>query len=165
MPKTITNIVVHCSASLWGCTREIRKWHTDPKPKGNGWSDIGYHFVILNGYVGPHFFIPSLDGCIEAARYLDEDVYIEVDEIGIHTLGYNETSVGICLIGIKGSRQFPTDPQSSSLKSLLLDLCKQYKIEPKNIKGHYETESGRLQGKTCPDFDMEPYRMWLKGRV
>ena len=21
---------------------EIRRWHTDPPPKGNGWNDIGY---------------------------------------------------------------------------------------------------------------------------
>ena len=26
---------------------DIRKWHTDPRPKGNGWSDVGYHYVVL----------------------------------------------------------------------------------------------------------------------
>lgn len=161
----ITNIIIHCSDSPWGCAREIRKWHTDPRPLGNAWSDIGYHFIVLNGRPLPDLYLPSMDGAIEAGRRLDGDMDIEPDETGIHALGYNKTSIGVCVIGQKKQGQSTfTIEQMDSLKYLLADLCRHYTIAAENVVGHNETESGRKQGKTCPDFDVVAIRTWLKER-
>ena len=147
--ELITNIVIHCSDSTWGCAREIDKWH-----KNNGWTAIGYSFVIMNGIILPNFNIPALDGSIECGRFLDEDNFIEDNEIGAHTLGYNDNSVGICLIG---ADKF-SPAQFLSLRELLRDLTVRWNIPKENIIGHYETESGKEQGKTCPNFDMKIFR-------
>jgi N-acetyl-anhydromuramyl-L-alanine amidase AmpD len=52
-----------------------------------------------------------------------------------------------------------------ALKYLLFDLCRHYGIPVENVLGHCETDSGKAQGKTCPDFDVAALRMWLKSRV
>ncbi len=47
--RSITEIIVHCTATPEGkpfTVQQIRQWHTAPKPKGNGWSDIGYHYIV-----------------------------------------------------------------------------------------------------------------------
>jgi N-acetyl-anhydromuramyl-L-alanine amidase AmpD len=42
-----TIVVFHHSKSPRSTTLDqIREWHTLPEPDGNGWSDIGYHYVI-----------------------------------------------------------------------------------------------------------------------
>ena len=76
--KKINTIVVHCSATPRHkdfSAEDIRDWHV----KGNGWDDIGYHFVI------------RLDGSIEYGRM--------VDKYGAHVKGHNYDSLGICYIG------------------------------------------------------------------
>ena len=151
----IENIIVHISDSAWGSVREIRKWHLE-----KGWKDIAYHFVILNGWVKPDSFFDELNGSIECGRELDGDSFIEANEVGAHALGYNENSVGICLIG-----KTPTIEELDALKNLLLSLLRLFRLTPKAVLGHYETASGKAQGKTCPNFDMEPIRLWLNGRV
>ena len=53
--RNINRIILHCSATPEGrytSANEIRKWHVN----GNGWSDIGYHYVI------------RIDGTIEKGR-------------------------------------------------------------------------------------------------
>lgn len=164
----MVNIILHCSASDWGCARVIRGWHTNTKPMGNGWSDIGYHFVILNGRPAADLHLFSLDGSIELGRALDGNRIIDRDEMGIHTLGYNQNSIGICMIGQRDKRTGAlsfTVKQFDALKALTADLCRQYALSPKNVLGHCETESGQAQGKTCPDFDVGAIRTWLSGRL
>lgn len=152
--KKITNIILHCSDSAFGCTREIRGWHLE-----KGWKDIAYSFVILNGYIIKGFYLSSLDGMIECGRYLDGDSFIEDNEIGAHALGYNDHSIGVCLIGVN---RFTT-AQISSLFELLKNLMDIYGIEADGILGHCETESGKSQGKTCPNLDMDMIRRILVG--
>ncbi len=157
--RKIDNIIVHCSDSAWGCAREIRKWHMD-----KGWADIGYHFVIGNGRptFGHHknnLVIPSVDGDVEFGRYLDDDGFISDVEIGAHTLGFNDHSIGVCLIG---HHEF-SGRQAHKLNSLLGDLMMLYSIPSQNILGHYETKNGKDQGKTCPNLDMDLVRLRLTG--
>lgn len=156
--KKIKYIIVHESDSLFGCASVIRQWHLE-----RGWRDIGYNAVIMNGHsVEQGFYLPSLNGSIEIGRSFDGDSFIEENEQGAHTLGYNAESLGICLIGKDG--QF-TSIQIKNLISLLTDLIHQYQIQIDNILGHYETESGRAQGKTCPDMDMQLVRRTLKEKL
>lgn len=146
--RQIQNIIIHCSDSLWGCARVIRSWHLE-----RGWSDIGYHFVIQNGYpTSSHLknarHIHSLDGSVECGRYLDDDTFLFDIEKGAHALGYNANSIGICLIGVKHF----TSRQMTSLYQLLYDLTRHYQISAGNILGHCET--AQANGKTCPNLNM-----------
>ena len=147
----LSNIVLHCSDSEFGSAAMIRKWHLL-----RGWSDVGYHRVIKNGWPTHGMFVQSEDGAIECGRDLDGDNYIVGSEVGAHTLGYNTTSIGICLIG----KELFTVAQIASAMSLINDLRDRYGIHIRNIYGHYETE--KAGGKTCPNIDMDHFRYMLE---
>lgn len=168
MPKLIEQIIIHCSASDWGSMREINKWHKERFSQTEDLLYVGYHFVILNGRVLPGLYLKSLDGSIEAGRRLDEDRFVEANEQGAHALGYNATSIGVCMIGQRnrenGNLSF-TPAQFDALKDLLLDLLRQYRLGADAVLGHNETDQGRAAGKTCPDFNVADLRTWLKGKV
>ena len=104
----------------------IHGWH-----KGNGWSGIGYHFVIRK------------DGTIERGR--------PIDAVGSHAQGSNSDSLGIHVCGGFNSAQ-PTDKQLASLAQLIADLCKKYNIslDRKHILGHYE-----VCDTTCPGTNLK----------
>ena len=136
--RFIDEIIIHCSATPEGknyTVEDIRKWH-----KQQGWSDIGYHYVI------------HLDGEIKLGR--------DVDLIGAHCLkgGHNLHSIGICYVGglenkvgVRTYKQKPkdtrTDAQKSALASLLYDLKKLYPNAV--IFGHHDFDAS----KDCPCFD------------
>ena len=90
--RKIDKIIVHCADTPDGkdfTIKDIDRWH-----KERGWQCCGYHHVI------------RLDGTIENGRPLAQ--------IGAHCKGYNENSIGICLIG---RREF-TPAQLVSLRNL-----------------------------------------------
>ena len=124
-------IIVHCSDSFWGSAPEIRKWHTDPKPNGRGWSDIGYHYYI------------KLDGSVWKGR--------PIEKAGSHCYGKNSTSIGICFEGglkKKGvSWDKPTDEQIRIYKELERDIFAEF--GELKVSGHYQ-----YSNKTCPNFDI-----------
>src|SRR3954471_5096358 len=134
-------IIVHCSASEFGTVEMIRAWHLD-----RGFNDIGYHYVILNGQPEKGKFFPGHDGKIEVGR--------PEDEIGAHCLGFNKISIGICCVGDKDF----TNDQRQSLRALVKKLMFQYSIPPADVLGHCETDSGKAEGKTCPNMDMNHLR-------
>jgi hypothetical protein len=138
-------IVVHCSDSEWGTQREIDSWH-----KARGWAGCGYQFIIINGQLTTKFLLPSLNGSIEVGRPCDEE--------GAHCIGYNARSIGIC--GIAKDKW--TDSQIVSLTKLIQVLCRKFSIPVENVLGHCETESGKKEGKTCPNMDMVNIREMVK---
>ena len=137
--RPIKNLIVHCSDSGFGDAALIRKWHKEER----GWSDIGYHHVILNGRrrsVNTYKF--EDDGLLEAGR--------AESLIGSHAEGLNATSIGVCLIG---KAEF-TVAQFKTLAMLLRTLRAQY---PETlIFGHCSADAfgGMARGKTCPNFDV-----------
>ena len=147
--RRIDYIVVHCTATREGQAKtveDIRREH-----KAQGWSDIGYHYVVdLNGHT-----------------HLGRDVDIS----GSHVSGYNTYSIGVVYVG--GLENDPrkrykdlkakdtrTDAQKAELLSLLMDLRRLY---PKaRIQGHRDfSEDKNGNGvidpweriKECPSFD------------
>lgn len=129
--RTITDIIIHCSATPEGkdyTVEDIRLWH-----KRQGWSDIGYHYVIYR------------NGHIEPGR--------DIDLIGAHCVGHNAHSIGICYVGgmdrdMKKDKDTRTEAQKAALFSLVLELRRAY---PKaRIVGHRDYDK---QGKRCPSFD------------
>ena len=145
--REIDTLIIHCSAVEYGNVELYKKWHLD-----RGWDDIGYHFVILNSYPKQDMWeykTPNFesDGVLEIGR--------DVQICGAHTKNHNEKSIGICLVG---DRSFSQN-QYKTLLTLVKTLSSIYKI--KIIKGHYEYDTGKAQGKTCPNIDMDYLRKIL----
>lgn len=124
--RKLDTIIVHCSATESGTVESIRKYHM----KVNGWSDIGYHFVIYP------------NGVVVTGR--------PIEQAGAHCQGANAYSVGVCLIGNKSF----SDAQFKSLRKLVGDLKKKYPSIAK-VAGHKEYPSAKKQGKTCPNFNVQ----------
>jgi N-acetylmuramoyl-L-alanine amidase len=129
--RDINKIILHCSATRENqdiSTETIRGWHVNER----GWSDIGYHYVVL------------LDGTIDEAR--------PVERQGAHVRGHNKGSIGICYIGGCDQEMNPkdtrTDAQKESLELLLNRLMEAY--DDATIHGHNEFSS-----KACPSFDVQ----------
>jgi N-acetylmuramoyl-L-alanine amidase len=134
-------IIVHCSDTYTAMdvgAKEIRDWHVN----GNGWSDIGYNYVIRR------------NGKLESGRDLDGDGNVD-EETGAHARGFNTRSIGICLIGGKGLDDKPesnfTYDQYSTLEILVNNLKRKYGI--KRIVGHCDLDSR----KTCPNFNVKSF--------
>ena len=166
MARRIDTLIVHVSDSEFGGAETIRKWHTLPKmpPEiaerikngdlskkeaykyGRGWSDIGYHFVILNGRRKSRGkYRKEDDGLIEVGRPLERP--------GAHCRGHNKSSAGVCLIG---RRHFTAKQILQALPEIIAQVGEVRKII---VKGHYEYDSG----KTCPNIDMELFRRFYSG--
>lgn len=136
-------IIIHHSGTDQGDADTFRKFHIEKR----GFIDIGYNYVINNGTTKP-------DGLIEKGR----DEHIQ----GAHCLGYNNKSIGICLVG-NFNNYSPTAKQMESLLLLCRNIMSRYKIPPEKVLGHNET--GNLTD--CPGklFDMDELRKRLKGEV
>lgn len=135
--RDINKIILHCSATREGhdvSTETIRGWHVNKR----GWSDIGYHFVVL------------LDGTVDKARPIERQ--------GAHVRGHNKGSIGIAYIGGvenergKNGKWIPkdtrTDAQKKSLEELITYLMETY--DDATLHGHNEFSS-----KACPSFDVQ----------
>lgn len=146
--RIIKELVIHCTASPEGrnlTVEDIRKIHLK-----NGWSDIGYHYVI------------DLNGNIHNGR--------DVDLIGAHVSGHNSNSIGIVYVGGvdrngKG-KDTRTPKQKEALVKLLHELREYYPTA--RICGHRDF-SKDLNGngiiepnewiKECPCFSVrDEYR-------
>ncbi|MEG0431033.1 MAG: N-acetylmuramoyl-L-alanine amidase [Anaerovoracaceae bacterium] len=95
----------------------IDGWH-----KNQGWSGIGYNFVILE------------DGTIQRGR--------PEWAVGAHVINYNSRSIGINVVG-DFEKTEPTAAQKKSLIELLKYLKEKY--PQAQIKGHCD-----LGGSACP---------------
>ena len=128
--RQINRIILHCSYTRPSQdigAKEIRDWHVND----NGWSDIGYHWVIRR------------NGQIEQGR--DESIS------GAHVAGHNQDSIGVCMVGgMKQSEPKPdcnfTLAQWVALVSLLEELRNRY--PGAEISGHRDWAA-----RDCPTFD------------
>lgn len=133
--REIKRIIIHCSATPEGrdvTVDEIRKWHV----QGNGWSDIGYHYVV------------DIEGCVHGGR--------PIDRAGAHTKGHNKDSVGICYVGgVEKEKDgygkwVPKDTMTDQQEHAVRELIYALRMVTDNdisIHGHNEFAS-----KACPSF-------------
>ena len=126
--RKIDKIIIHCSATPYG--RDVRAADIDRFHCTQGWSGIGYHYVV------------RLDGTIEPGRDLESQ--------GAHCRGHNATSIGVCYIGGVDKCNNPKDTRTSEQKSALIALLKELreKYPEATIHGHRE-----FANKDCPCFD------------
>ena len=139
--RSIKKIVVHVADTpdtLDIGAAEIRQWHTDPPPRGNGWSDIGYHKVVRKG------------GAIEDGR--------PEERSGAHVSGHNSDSLAVCWVG----RHDCQNAQRESLKKQIWIWLDKHDLSVDDVYGHKELAPG---GKTCPNLDMDEFREYLKKKV
>ena len=124
--KNIKLLVVHCSDTDDNqklTAVDLHKMHLK-----FGWDGIGYHKVICRS------------GLIENGR---PEYWI-----GAHAQGFNDRSLGVCLIG---KNKF-TENQFSSLKLVIQDWKRKY---PKaEIVGHNQITKSN---KTCPNFNVKEW--------
>lgn len=136
--KPLTDVrylVVHCSATPPDMdigAKEIDLWH-----RQRGFFEIGYHAVIRR------------DGSVELGR--------PVDKPGAHAKGWNNLSLGVCLVG--GVKSLPeaepennfTRMQFASLADVLSAWKKDWPLA--EIVGHRDLPSPHARLKACPSFD------------
>ena len=128
--RRITNrVIVHHSASSDVAAKTIHSWHLN-----QGWSGIGYHFVIRR------------NGNIERGR--------ELSAIGSHSGPKgNGDSVGVCLTG-----NFEIDKPTASQINSLVWLIVKY-LEPRygslQVIGHSDVMATACPGRNFPWDDLK----------
>jgi N-acetylmuramoyl-L-alanine amidase len=138
--RTTNYIVIHCAATppeMDIGLQEIRQWHV-----AKGWYDVGYHYIIRR------------DGSVENGR--------PHYAMGAHVKGYNQESLGICLVGgIKNLKENGgnrisdnnfTISQMLTLPTLIEMVAALYPTA--KVVGHRDLDNK----KDCPSFDVH---QWL----
>jgi len=148
--RKIRNLIVHHSVSNWGDGAVITEWHTNPKPKGNGWTAPGYHVVICNGY--PNYSAWGKRKPVAGAVGRVDRIWPE-DKPSNGCKYANADALHVCLIG-DFDKNAPTERQMEKLTDLLAFWCRKYGIDPRTeIFGHGEMQrkiGKEGYSKTCP---------------
>lgn len=133
--RALNEIIIHCTATAEGkdfTVADIRRWHV----QGNGWKDIGYHYVIYR------------DGSIHAGR--------QIDQVGAHTTNHNANSIGVVYVGgCAADGKTPKDTRTEAQKTALVELVRSLKLVfgITKVSGHRE-----YAAKDCPSFDVQKWR-------
>ncbi len=125
-------IVLHHAAAVTADAKTIHQWH-----KNNGWSGIGYHFVVRK------------NGTIERGR--------PIKTIGAHCTGQNSDSIGICFEGNFEKEKMP-DKQIKAGQELLSYLYEKYGLNKSHVKRHKD-----LMATSCPGKNF-PYNKIMSGK-
>ena len=136
-------LVLHCTDTVAGrevSAEEIWHWHTDPKPRGNGWKQIGYRGMF------------HLDGNQESLAPNNNDGIVESWEITNGAAGFNSVCEHWVYVGGHGG-----DTRTAKQKSAMAIAVKLFHERHPDvlIVGHNYLNPA----KGCPSFDVQA---WLK---
>ena len=137
--RAINHIVLHCTATPQNTTIEsIQKFWRTPPPKGNGWKEPGYHFII------------KPDG---TAVNLQP---IEKPSNGVK--GHNADSIHISYIGGVDKNGKAIDNRTDAQKQTQIRLIEKFtEMFPNaDVLGHRDFPGVT---KSCPSFDV---KSWLE---
>ena len=145
---TLHYLVIHCTATpagRWVTADDVKRWHTDPKPYGNGWKQVGYSDLIL------------LDG--SRHKFVKHNTDTEVDgfEITNGVAGINAISRHVCYVGgLASSHKMPLDTRTPQQIHTMLGIIHEVLAYAPDIKiaGH-----NQFANKACPSFFVPT---WLK---
>ncbi len=118
--STVSHLIVHHEfgsniSSDWAArVRSIQNFHIN----GNGWSDIGYNFLV------------DPNGVVYEGRAGGDNA------IGAHFCGRNRNTMGVCMLGDYSSVT-PTTATQNSLKRLLAWKADKENINPLGSSFHY----------------------------
>lgn len=133
--ETTRLVTVHCTATPNGLHVDLGAMKADHIARGFG--DIGYHAVI------------QPDGSRIQTR--------SITDKGCHVAGHNTGNVGICLVGLD---MFHVE-QFNSLRELLHTYELAFGWKPWDLLCHYEFDTARQQGKTCPSIRNGDLMAWF----
>ncbi|MCD8081402.1 MAG: N-acetylmuramoyl-L-alanine amidase [Bacteroides sp.] len=135
-------LVIHCTATPEHrevSVADIRRWHMDPPPAGQGWKQVGYTDMI------------HLDGSLERLVDNNEDMEVDPWEITNGAAGYNQVSRHMVYVGGCDFTMKPKDTRTSqqvrTLESYVMDFHDRF--PEVIIVGH-----NQLAPKDCPCFDV-----------
>jgi N-acetylmuramoyl-L-alanine amidase len=136
--RKLTRIILHCTATPDGRhvdVATIRGWH-----KKQGWSDIGYHYVIY------------LDGSLHNGR--------PVEKAGAHVSGHNADTIGVVYVGGTDAGGKAKDTMNDAQETAFVNLVKALRDQygPLTLHGHNE-----YAAKACPSFNVKQKFEWLVG--
>lgn len=121
-----TRIFLHHAAATTCGVETIHTWH-----KNQGWSGIGYHFVVRK------------DGTIERGR--------PEDKVGAHVSGHNSDSIGICFEGNFESETM-NEAQKQAGTNLVAYVKSLYKVD--NVYQHKDVAATACAGANFPFEDI-----------
>ncbi len=104
----------------------VYRLHVD----GNGWADIGYHYLI------------DWQGRVLQGR--------PFERMGAHSESHNAGSIGVALMGDLEHGE-PTPAQLKALHDLTAWLSAEYRISPLFIQGHHEFNATACPGRSLED--------------
>ena len=135
-PATTRIVIHHTAGPADQSVESIHNYHK----RERGWLGIGYNVIQTE------------DGQWHAGRGLDKQ--------GAHATGYNDTSIGISLIGNFEATDLP-DHRWDSLVRMCRYLMDRYGLVSEDVVGH-----GELPGAStaCPGVDMDALRRELKNQ-
>lgn len=139
--KKLEYLVIHCTDTPAGrevTADEIRHWHTDPKPKGNGWSQVGYRGMF------------HLDGKQEELVPNNNDGIVDEWEITNGVGGINSICEHWVYVGGKGG-DTRTPAQIEAMTEAVIIFNKRF--PGVKIVGHYYFN----KDKACPSFDVQEW--------
>jgi len=131
-------IIFHCFDNPWGNAAVCSSWHAQ-----RGFRIIGYHYVILNGWLSSDLYNIFFDGWLETGRPLNDDSQMEIWERGAHVKGWNANSIGIGMVGKSGKF---TMPQLNTARGLTAMLRQQF-----------------FEVTVCQHSDFDPKKNWCAG--
>ncbi|MGL5913430.1 MAG: N-acetylmuramoyl-L-alanine amidase [Bacteroidales bacterium] len=141
--KKIKHLIIHCTDTPYGrivTVENIKEWHLAPRPKGNGWKQVGYTDLI------------GVDGTLTRLVENNEDEFVDPWEVTNGVRGFNAEARHIVLAGGKGNGKFG-EPQFTTLASYIKVFLA--KFSHVQVGGHYQFDNG----KTCPNFNVPN---WLR---
>lgn len=112
----------------------IRRFHTDSPPRGRGWSDIGYHWVVEKVGAGSY------------AAVMARPMYRN----GSHVGGHNTGSLGVALVGDYSASE-PPRAQYDAAAELCAALCRTLGIRTDQIFPHRHFKSTACPGSVDID--------------
>lgn len=140
-------LVIHCTATPENRevkAAEVRAWHCNPKPQGQGWRQVGYTDML------------HLDGEWERLVDNNEDAWVDPWEVTNGAKGYNSVSRHIVYVGgVASDGRTPKDTRTPEQRTALADYVLEFHSRHPNVRiiGHNE-----VAAKACPSFDV---RKWL----
>lgn len=134
MDNRVEIITVHCTDTDNGYSVNLKAIEADHIKRGFG--GIGYHLLI------------QPDGTQETTRFLNVK--------GAHVQGHNTNNIGVALVG---TDKF-TIQQFDKLRYFLESMEWAYSWRPWNLFCHYEYDTARRQGKSCPNIRIGDLVAW-----
>jgi len=144
----IKYLMIHSTATPEGrevSPEDIKEWHTSPKPRGRGWSRVGYADMIL------------LNGTLENLIPFNQDNVIDSFEISNGAKGYNGIAKHVVYVGGKTADNKQSKDTRNFFQKRTLEIYVRFMIlrHPQiKVIGHNQVSS-----KDCPGYDVPT---WLR---